>query len=123
MTLLEALRQTLVDQNVQSVYLLSVPPEICPAVVLRSYASRSEIDIPIGRQSIQCFIRATSFPESEQIAWECFKIFADLHHSNLADRFIYSVILHQEPFYLEKDERNQYLHIFNFDVLCRHKEV
>ena len=82
MTLLEALRQTLVDQNVQSVYLLSVSPEICPAVVLRPYASRSEIDIPIGRQSIQCFIRATSFPESEQIAWKCFKIFADLHHSN-----------------------------------------
>ena len=90
-------------------------------MVLRPYAATADPELPIGRQSIQCMVRAKSLPESEALAWKCYK--ALLEAVPAADRRVFSITPRQEPFFLDRDDKRRYLHVFNFDVRVGHKEV
>ena len=120
-TLIESLGVALMDAGVTGVHLIEAPPEPSPAVVLRPYAATADPELPIGRQSIQCMVRAKSLPESEALAWKCYK--ALLEAVPAADRRVFSITPRQEPFFLDRDDKRRYLHVFNFDVRVGHKEV
>lgn len=118
-TLVQALRTELINAGLENVF-VTTAPDISPCVLLTPYSSDTSVYIPLGRQSIQCRIRADTYAESESMAWQAFLTIVEAKPA--CDRTVKSIVPLQEPFFIGFDEGNNFIHTFNFDVVAIWKE-
>lgn len=121
MTIVEAVRQMLLSAGLQNVYIIDCP-ETGPAVLITPYASIPYEGVPAGEQRFQVYCAAPTFLESEALAWQAFRAI-DGGEVPDCDRDIIGLAMGlQEPFFLDKDEQERYVHEFNAAVSAVWKE-
>ncbi|WP_448807465.1 minor capsid protein [Aminobacterium colombiense] len=118
-TLVQALRTELINAGLENVF-VTTAPDISPCILLTPYGSDTSIYIPLGRQSIQCRIRADTYAGSESIAWQAF--LAIVEAKPACNRIVKGIVPHQEPLFIGFDEGNNFIYTFNFDVIAIWKE-
>ncbi|KEJ91688.1 minor capsid protein [Synergistes jonesii] len=112
MTLVEAVRQMLIDAGLQHVYIIDCP-ETGAAVLITPYESIPYDGVPVGEQRFQVYCAAATYPASEALAWQAFRAIEDGAVPECDREVVGLARAIQEPFYLDKDDYGRYIHEFN----------
>ena len=119
MSLIEAIREILIDAGIAPVYMCPIPSEIAAGgAIIGPYMNTviSEDLTGLLRQRFQCYTRASSHQDAEELSQGCFRALADKYPQ--ADIEAGEIVPRQGPSYLGEDSNGRYEFVFNFEVAC-----
>lgn len=108
--------------GIDSVYVIDSANQTGDTVTLMPYGSSIANGVPVGYQSIQVRIAGSTFAASEELAWRAYNAVSGQIPAGTDRRILGVIEPKQEPYFLEKDAKNRYIHVFNIEVAATWKD-
>ncbi|MEG1501960.1 MAG: minor capsid protein [Synergistaceae bacterium] len=115
MTLVEAIRQVVIDKGINAVYIVDAPVA-GECVLITPYMAETHEGAEASENKFQLYCASDTFVTSESLAWKVFRSLEGAIPPKCDRQILGSVYALQEPFFLDKDAKNRYIHCFNIAV-------